>query len=360
MRQHFVPQVYLRPFARKIKRYHSLDVYDKLEQRFFKVKTENILAITDLYTLEIPNKISENPLIIEKVYAQFIEPLYGKVYKILIDDNKTNITDQERAEIIISILHLYYRNPYNFDKIVAKHVENIERLHKISLKNNQKSFSYLDENFNLENFDINFTKSKVKEKIDYFFKNHLELTTQFTHTHEFMIIEVFKSENANLFTNDNPLQHQDFLTEDTSNPLLFSSEFTIPINKRYFIKLSHNKEKRKNLIYRSKISNFMVNVINNDIYNQSVRFVICDQEDYHKYLEVKNDLDDTSIHKKMDFIEQIISSCEQTSKKDVFYNLLKEYHNKYLNQDKNLSKDDEFDLMMEMKELNKVKKINEI
>ena len=58
MRQHFVPQVYLRPFARKIKRYHSLDVYDKLEQKFFKVKTENILAINEIIDLKyLGNKI---------------------------------------------------------------------------------------------------------------------------------------------------------------------------------------------------------------------------------------------------------------------------------------------------------------
>jgi len=360
MKQHFVPQVYLRPFARKIKRYHSLDVYDKKEQKFIKVKTENILAITNLYTLETPNEISENPLIIEKVYAQFIEPLYGKIYRILIDDNKTIISDQERAEIIIGILHLYYRNPHNFDRIINRHVLNIENIYKIALENNQNSFSYIDEIFEVKEYDLNSIKSKIKEKLDHYFKNHLELTTKFTQNHEFMIIEVFKSEKANLFTNDNPLYHQDYLVDDTSNPLLFSSEFTIPINKKYFVKLSHNKEKKNNFIYRSKISDFMVNVINNDIFNQAVRFVICNQDNYNEYIEIKMNLDDTSIHRKMDFIEGIILTCEQSNQKDEFYYLLKEFFSKYVSQDKNLSKEDEYHLMMKMKELNKKKKLNEI
>ncbi|MEL1248557.1 DUF4238 domain-containing protein [Flavobacterium helocola] len=358
MKQHFVPKVYLKRFAVKNKNEYIVEVYDKKEEKFFKVNTENILSVTNLYTLDPSNNKSNNPLIVEKIYSDFIEPLYEKSIKILLDDSRTYISNLERAEILISILHLYHRNPNNFKKLINAHIEIINTMYLNSINENKLEFSYLDETYKTENFNIDEIKEKIELKINKIFKeNHLDLTAKFGEIHEFTAMEVFKCETqGNFFTNDNPIHFQDFLNTEANNPFLISAEFTIPLTKKYFLKLSHDNTKKVNYIYRYKISDFHVNLINDQTCKTASRFVICNKNDFIVFLEDKKIIDDISIHRKMDLLKQVIEHCEKSNLKDEYYKLIKYYYIKYLEQNNHLDKIDEYNLMMRMKELNKQKK----
>ncbi|QQM25334.1 DUF4238 domain-containing protein [Elizabethkingia sp. M8] len=362
MKQHYVPKVYLKNFGKKNKRNYTIEVYDKQEKKFFKVLTDNILSITNLYTLDLPNKKSENPLIVENVYSDFIEPMFDRAMKILFDEKRTYINNFERSEIIISILHLLYRNPHVFSRMIDEHIINIQNLYDEALKANKSEFHYLDETYIIENFNIEVIRCDVSSKIEKIFReNHLDLTAAFSEMHEFLIIEVHTIEDdSTFFTNDNPIFFEDITFNKSNNPFKKTVEFSLPLSKKHFVKLFHDKNMIVNYIYRQKISNFSVSLINNETISKAKRFVICNENDYQKFLEHKEVIDDTSIHRKMDFLKQIIEDCERGNNKDDTYYLLKLYYEKYKKQNNDLSKIDEYIMMQEFKKLNAKNKISKI
>ena len=259
MRQHFVPKVYLKNFGEKNKRTYTINVYDKQEQKFFKVATDNILAITNLYTLDLPSKKADNALAVENVYANFIEPMFDRSMKILFDENRTSINNLERSEIIISILHLLHRNPHVFSQMVDEHIVNIQNLYDNAIKVNETRFNYLDETYQIEGFNIDLIRSEVSDKINKIFKeDHLELTAAFSEMHESLIIEIYTIEDdAIFFTNDNPIFFEDITPDKSNNPFKRTVEFSLPLSKKRLVKLFHDKNKKVNYIYRQKISSFL-------------------------------------------------------------------------------------------------------
>ena len=122
----------------------------------------------------------------------------------------------------------------------------------------------------------------------------------------------------------------------------------------------HDKNKLVNYIYRQKISNFSVSLINNETILKANRFVICNENYYQKFIEHKEIMDDTSIHRKMNILKQIIEDCERDNDMDDAYHLLKLYYAKYKKQNNVLAKIDEYIMMQEFKKLNVKNKISKI
>lgn len=180
-------------------------------------------------------------------------------------------------------------------------------------------------------------------------------------TDEFLIIEIHTIEDDSIFfTNDNPIFFEDITSDKSNNPFKKTVEFSLPLSRKHWIKLFHDKNKMVNYIYRQKISNFSVSLINNETISKAKRFVICNENDYQKFLEHKDIIDDTSIHRKMDILKQIIEDCERDNNKDDAYYLLKLYYEKYKKQDNDLSKIDEYIMMQEFKKLSAKNKISKI
>jgi hypothetical protein len=362
MRQHYVPKVYLKNFGEKNKRTYTVEVYDKQEKKFFKVATDNILAITNLYTLDLPSQKSNDALAVENVYANFIEPMFDRSIKILFDKKRTHINNLERSEIIISILHLLHRNPHVFSKMIDEHIINIQSLYDHAVKANEIRFDYLDKTYLVEHFNIDVTRSEVTSKINKIFReNHLDLTAAFSEMHEFLIIEIHTIEDDSIFfTNDNPVFFDDITSDKSTNPFKRTVEFSLPLSKKHLVKLYHDKNKMVNYIYRQKMPNFSVSLINNETISKAKRFVICNENDYQKFLEHKDIIDDTSIHRKMDVLKQIIEDCEKDNSRDDAYYLIKLYYEKYKKQNNDLSKIDEYLMMQEFKKINTKNKISKI
>lgn len=362
MKQHYVPKVYLKNFGEKNKRTYTIEVYDKQELKFFKVATDNILAITNLYTLDLPSQKSANPLAVENVYANFIEPMFDRSVKILFDEKRTSINNLERSEIIISILHLLHRNPHVFSKMIDEHIINIQNFYAHAKKTSETKFNYLDETYLVEGFNIDLIRFEVSSKINKIFReNHLDFTAASSEVHEFLIIEIYAIEDDSIFfTNDNPVFFEDITSDKSNDPFKRTVEFSLPLSKKYLVKLFHDKNKMVNYIYRQKISNFNVSLINNETISKAKRFVICSENDYQKFLEHKDIIDDISIHRKMDILKQIIEDCQRDNSRDDAYYLVKLYYEKYKRQNNDLSKIDEYIMMQELKKLNAKNKISKI
>ncbi|CAM3421872.1 DUF4238 domain-containing protein [Flavobacterium chungbukense] len=360
MNQHYVPRVYLKNFGKQKGREFYVNTFDKIENRNFYTNIKNICSENDLYTLEHPYKYAKHNLVVEKIYSDFIEPLYAKTYKILTNDNIFEISDIERAEILISIFQFYFRNPIIFRKSIDLHTEKIKNLFETATLKKEKGLTYLDEDFSFREWNLEQIIEFYVEKLVRLFKEkHIIGTAQIGNIHEFTIIEVQKIEcESNFLTNDNPLFLEDILSTD-ENPSLKSNEFSIPINKKYLVRIYHDNTKRVNLIYRRTIPNGSVNLINDDIFKQSSRFVIGEQVDLEELKKYKKMFDSTSLDLKIDFIKQILSNENLLKESDEGAKVLIFYYKKYL-KNKTLTKLEEHEMIMKFKDLNQKLKIKKI
>lgn len=335
MNQHFVPRVYLKNFATKIKNGYFINTFDKIENRYFRPNIKNICSEIDFYTLPTDNSFTKDLLFIENFYAKSIEPTYSKVYNILTNNNIFEITNAQRIEIVLAVLHLHMRNPKVLKRALFRHSTEISKLCKESVEKGIKGITYLNEDFSFREWN---NDSIVK----YFFKNttkefkekHLTITNSIVDFHKFAKIEVnITRGDAHFLTSDNPLALEDFITKQ-EEPFLKSTEFILPLNKHFIVKLYHDNTKEINVIRRGFIPNGNVNMINETIFNQSSRFVFGGKEDFDEYQKTREFLNTDSFELRIDAIKQILQlvSSKLNAHTQESYDLLKNYYNKYKEQ----------------------------
>lgn len=109
-RQHFVPRTYLRRFSRQKGDEFFISAIPKnadYKKEIFEVNIKNIALEKNFYTL--PGETDEQKMAIEKFYSEELEQHYSSIYEILVNPEKTTITDQERELIISTVITMYYR-----------------------------------------------------------------------------------------------------------------------------------------------------------------------------------------------------------------------------------------------------------
>tara|TARA_E500000318_G_scaffold110869_2_gene127507 strand:+ start:256 stop:1344 length:1089 start_codon:yes stop_codon:yes gene_type:complete len=331
MRQHYVPKTYLKNFAKRSKREFVVDVYDKLENRHFKSSTRGILAENDLYTLDDDNTFYDgDKLIIEKIYSDGIEPLYPKAYKLLTDDQISRVTDIQRSEIFVGIFQLYMRNPRFVTESISYHDNEVSKIYVESLSNGVETIRYGDEVFNLKKMDLEQIKEICKNRIiREFQETHLAGTGRILKFHENAKMEVYKIvDNAEFLTSDNPLISLNSVYNN-ENALSKSMEFTVPLNKKYALRILHDNRKENNVIYRQPILAGNANSINDDIYQKSRRFVIGSEKTLRDYFRMKKLMESTDLDLKMNAIRQILNKIPISEENRELMEISKYYLDKY-------------------------------
>lgn len=108
-RQHFVPRTYLRNFSieRKENQYQIFAAPKNDIEKIFPSNIENICVYKDLYTLQ--GETEEERMLIEKFYGDAYESEYNKMYEILTDDKIRNISQEDNAFIISSVITMFFR-----------------------------------------------------------------------------------------------------------------------------------------------------------------------------------------------------------------------------------------------------------
>jgi len=105
---HYVPQTYLKKFPAQADS-EKVCVAQKHEgDKVFYPLPRNICFKKHLYRLE--GQTQEERQAVEKFYSVQIERDYPKIYNLLVDPKKVEITKQERKSIIMTIISLYLRN----------------------------------------------------------------------------------------------------------------------------------------------------------------------------------------------------------------------------------------------------------
>ncbi|WP_324720966.1 DUF4238 domain-containing protein [Salinimicrobium sp. HB62] len=351
MRQHFVPKVYLKHFAKKSGNEYVVDVYDIKKRKFFSANTKNICAEKHLYTLSENSKISNDILFIEKEYANWIEPLYLKAYEILINNYVSHISKSQKETILIGVFQLYLRNPKHLRETLIYHTNKINQLYKIQKSENKKGLTYLNEDFGFREFTLDEIIGSVHSKMKNFFKEeHLVGTRAIVDFHRNAVLEISNiRDDSEFITSDNPLIAEDTLSNEI-NPLLRSKEFTVPINKKFLLRIFHDNSMNSDVIYRRKIPNGSVASLNHSILRDSSRFLIGDKKAIEDFLKLKNDfLDNTSLELKMDALKQILDLESASNGNDKAMQLIRHFVQLY-EQKGTLTKQEEYFLFNSIKE----------
>lgn len=343
MNQHYVPKVYLRNFAQKKGSEYYVDVLDVDAKRTFNTNISNICAEKDLYTLE-DNNLRRDKLVVEKFYADQIEPLYKKSYDILTNNKISYISDQLRLEILIGIFQLYTRNPQILKLSLKVHTNNIERIYENAKANRENGITYDKIDFSFREWNKKQIIKHIEEKLKKEFKErHLIGTKEVIKFHQNSKLDVAViKDDSNFITSDNPLTFQDITTKN-NHPLLKSKEFTIPLNPKFALTILHDNTKKINTIYRHYIPNGSVSMINSNIEEQCSRFLIGKNEAFDDYFRLKKTLENISVDLHMDLMKQTLEKIPKTPEYQEAINVLKSYIAKYEKQG-TLSKTEHFEL----------------
>lgn len=352
MNQHYVPRVYLKFFAKKVKKEYFVDVYEKNNERYFLTNIKNICAEKHFYTLDKNQTVANDVFAIENIYGTLLEPIYKKAYDILVNPNITKITHEQHNEILIGILQMYMRNPKILNNVIKNHTFQIKKDCEEAKSKNQKGITYLKEDYSFREFSENEIINIVVEKATKEYKErHIIGTKEICEFHinaKYEVSEII--DHGEFLTSDNPLVFEDMITKD-EHPLLKSKEFLIPLNKKFALRVYHDNTKKINFIYREKIPHGNANIINDNIFNNSSKFVIGSKNAFNDYFKMQKYLNDTSIELKMDAIKQVLANGEHNEENKELGEIMKFYLDKY-EKEGGLSKIEKYNFYMKIREMN--------
>lgn len=350
MNQHYVPRLYLKHFSEKRGKEFFVDVYDKESKRTFNTNIKNICAEKDIYTLDEDSNLHPDSFVFEKLYAEWIEPLYEKAYNILTNDKIFRITTKERIEIITGILQLYYRNSHILTDTLIKLRSDIKNQF-LNTHYENEGFTYLSKYFRYKDWnEESVIQFFVKELTKEYKEKHILETQRVIDYQKYAKFEVAKIiDNGTFITSDNPLSIDDIINP-TRNPLLKSKEFIIPLNQKYALKIFHDNTKELNLIYRIGIPHGNANSINTTLDEQCIRFLIGQTKSFEQYFYISNFVNNLSLDYIIDVLRQIIEKFPVTNENKESHNVLRHYIEKY-DREGTLNINDQHQLQLKLNQL---------
>jgi hypothetical protein len=220
-RQHYVPQTYLKHFSfKKGKEYYvhalSQDTCNKNDIKELNIK--NVCLENGIYKLPFEN--TRDRMLFERFFSNEVESHYDKIYKILINANKKNITEEERALIITTVVTMFFRTAFWKNIMNNLREKSFETAYDLCKQYDRDYFYY-------KNIKISITGKTFEElKNEYKIKeNVLFLLTQLN-----AMVTLFDS----WFLNDDIcliriVGENEFITSD--NPVIaFNKGIVIPLN----------------------------------------------------------------------------------------------------------------------------------
>lgn len=213
-RQHFVPKTYLKHFGRQEGRdsfVHRLPKDSIDPDDIDETNTKNIGLSKNIYTLH--GETTEQKMAIEYFYRDHLEDHYNRMYDLLINPNKIEITAEERNLIISTVVTMYYRTTswVTMHKRFMKRV--FERVFEMSQANGKDEFKFEDETFSIKGREVKeFTQEWLRKSQPGMALTQLETA--------FKLIPLRKRRDTIMVADLNSVDHE-FITSD--NPVIASN-----------------------------------------------------------------------------------------------------------------------------------------
>lgn len=271
--QHFIPQTYLRKFShsRQDKTYF-VDVFDKQTGKYiYDMSVKNICVETDLYTLK--HLQGEERYSIENFFSDAIENKYPKVYKLLVEEKKKDITAEEKKFILLTTLSMYFRTP----KALNQFVDFAGRLIRDVKENTtQKSMDFMGYEISLEEKSFTEIKKEIKEtsRVNYIQTQIalLEQLVKFKMSDGLTVIELIGEQE--FITSDNPVEirnvfNQGFHLFDSKNSIY------VPLDSKHALFIApKDNDVIINQIFYQKDNFVQHTILNHSVYSSAERWII--------------------------------------------------------------------------------------
>jgi hypothetical protein len=199
-----------------------------------------------------------------KIFMVTQEKDYNKFYELITNENKIQISLEERELIIITIISLHLRNLYWFrviNNFWADLIKRFDNSNPVDIYNEDDKILFP---FEMKSVDEIILDHK-KENKQVFIREHLRLTLNLIKSHLNDIIFVDKNQSNTAFiTSDRPVICDNI-----------AGSFRLPINKDYFLTIMPNKE---------KIDYDLRNIIRNDPFIDARIFNIMQYENAERFI----------------------------------------------------------------------------
>ena len=265
-RHHYIPKSYLKNFA--------LNQDDKyfVEAKLIKEETikPDLISIVDicvgknLYT--IPNVEGDDKYAIEKYYASEIDAVFPDIYELLINEEISQLTDEQRRKVILASLSLFFRTP----KFLNLYAAQIDNMLTYAVQNHMDAEGRVT--FKHDIYDLDFHISQVgeiREELNIqnkiaFLDNHLKDLHDFVEYKlkaGMMMITI--TGEGNLITSDNPViirsnVNPDFDLFDPTNII------HLPIDNKHYLMIAPNSEDAlPNSVFRTTNDDILFVLTNN-------------------------------------------------------------------------------------------------
>jgi uncharacterized protein DUF4238 len=144
---HYVPQSYMRYFSQERKGGFYINALLKDGGKIFSTNIKNMCAERDLYM--IPGETEEERQLIEKIYNDLYEAGYDRLYAMLTDPKKEELTAGERYAIIGFVVSMYFRNnAWNsfYDRVMD---DMLSKAYALTVTNEKDSFFFEDQEISI-------------------------------------------------------------------------------------------------------------------------------------------------------------------------------------------------------------------
>lgn len=305
-RQHFVPRTYLKHFAETNKQGTSQICvqHSKEERPSYKTNIENVCHQNSLYTIDFPNATQEQRHSLDIFYERTFESDYDSILELLLDDEITQISQNQKELIIGTIISMHLR--------VAKWLNTSKENQKLSLEQLlqiSKDLDYYDVDLgNGTIWDISdktvddlMKELEAKRKLGFYYFQ-IRYFNKLIQARRFNAINVYKNSDVDEYiTSDVPIvlnNGQQELTTDIDKNCHLSLHLTpeycitiMPIEERKPVIARFNMEPASSKLYTA---------INNDHqFRNSERYILGAESGIQNYNANKEKYNDEKYVKQM-------------------------------------------------------------
>lgn len=251
--QHFIPRSYLRNFTQEQDGKYfveaKLSTDEQPKERLISIK--DICVEKNIYTL--PGNEGEDKYAIEKYYATEIDQVYPQIYQLLVDDKVTAITDEQRRNIILTTISLFFRTP----KFLNLHKQRTDRMLEMAINRFidkegrvrvQLNGHQLD--FHIDELEDIRSQLHIDHKLA-FLQQHLKDLHDFVEFKMNAGLSVISVEgDTELITSDNPVEMHS-IRQHPFDPFDPTNMIQVPLDNRHYLIIYPNTEEViKEMVFR--------------------------------------------------------------------------------------------------------------
>lgn len=316
-RQHFVPRTYLKHFSEINKQgKHQINVkHSKEDKPIYKTNIENVCHQNSLYTIDFPGATQEQRHSLDIFYERNFESDYDSVLELLLNDEITDISQEQKDLIIGTIISMYLRVAKWLNVSKENQKQSIDQLLQVAKEMNH----YEVDLGNGETWDISgksveelLKELEAKRKLGFYYFQ-IESFNALIKKRRFNSINVYKNaEDDEYITSDVPIVlnngKQELVSEIDEH-----CHLSLHLSPKYCITIMplEEKEARISRFTMEPESSKLYSAINNDHqFRNSERYILgCERG-------IKNYLANQENYKDEKYVAKMIKEAEAVFEKE--------------------------------------------